>query len=100
MTGNTPLPKEYALRQNYPNPFNMETRIHFELPEEGHVTITIYNLLGMEVETLVDDYKNAGYYSLVWNGRKQIAASTGSGLYICRIRANDFRKSIKMLLLK
>jgi hypothetical protein len=100
MTGNAALPKEYALRQNYPNPFNLETRIHFELPEEGHVTITIYNLLGVEVETLVDGYKSAGCYSLLWNGRDQNAATTCSGVYICRIQVNQYRKNIKMLLLK
>ena len=100
MMGNPGLPKDYALQQNYPNPFNLETRINYALAEDGHVTIKIYNLLGMEVETVVDEYKNAGYYSQVWNGRNQIATSTGSGLYICRIRINDFRKSIKMILLK
>ncbi|MBN1154358.1 VCBS repeat-containing protein, partial [candidate division KSB1 bacterium] len=72
MMGASQLPTDYTLQQNYPNPFNLETRINYALPEDGHVTIKIFNLLGMEVETLVDDYKNAGYYSLVWNGRNQI----------------------------
>ncbi len=98
--GPEPLPKEFALHQNYPNPFNPATTIRYDLPKPAQVTLTIYNILGQKVRTLVNDYETAGYKSVVWDGINEAGHPVGSGLYIYRIEAGDFRKSLKLLLVK
>jgi hypothetical protein len=94
------LPADYAVRQNYPNPFNPSTRIDFTIPKREHVTITIYNLLGQRVATIVDETKPAGEYSVVWDGRDKFGQSVASGIYYYRLQAGDITKSKKMVLLK
>jgi TolB protein len=74
------IPKEFALQQNYPNPFNPVTTIPYQLPQSGQVHLDIYNIVGQLVETLVNEYQNAGYYSIVWD-----ATEAGSGIYLYRI---------------
>ncbi|HEX2865666.1 MAG TPA: T9SS type A sorting domain-containing protein [Ignavibacteriales bacterium] len=86
---------EYALSQNYPNPFNPTTVINYALPRASKVTLKIYDMLGREVTTLVNGYKETGRYSVEFN-----ASSLPSGTYIYAIRASDFVRSGKMLLLK
>lgn len=88
-------PVEYALSQNFPNPFNPSTVINYQIPKASKVTLKVYDMLGKEVATLVDGYKEMGSYSVQFN-----ASSLPSGTYIYEIRANDFVKSGKMLLLK
>jgi hypothetical protein len=100
MTGNTPLPKEYALRQNYPNPFNQSTRVTYQLPAAGQVAIRIFNTLGQKVNTLVDEYKAAGVHTILWDGKDKSGTVVTGGIYICTIRADRFSDSKKMLLLK
>lgn len=87
--------RTYGLSQNYPNPFNPSTVINFEIPQASKVSLRVYDMLGKEVATLVDGYKEMGRYSVQFN-----AKDLPSGMYIYEIRANSFIRSGKMLLLK
>jgi hypothetical protein len=89
------LPTEYALAQNFPNPFNPSTNIKFQLPAAGHVSMVIYDYVGREVLSLIDQPMSAGYHN-VSVGADKLA----SGVYFYRIRVNDFTSTRKMLLLK
>ncbi len=89
------LPVTYDLSQNYPNPFNPTTTINYQLPQTGQVTLKIYDILGKEVATLVNEQKNIGRYSVNFD-----ASKIASGVYIYQIRVNDYVSSKKMLLLK
>ncbi len=89
------FPKEYALEQNYPNPFNPKTKIRFKIFQAGLTTIKIFNLLGQEVVELVNEFKNPGTYDVEFN-----ASELSSGIYLYRIRVNDFTASKKMILMK
>jgi hypothetical protein len=90
-----PLPTEYGLDQNYPNPFNPSTRIDYQLPENNHVTIQIYDILGNLVTTLVDEEMEAGYHSVNWN-----ASGYASGVYMYRFNSGSFITTKKLLLMK
>jgi hypothetical protein len=89
------LPAEFELSQNYPNPFNPVTTIKFSLPESGNVKLTIYNLLGEQVVEPVNEFKNAGVYTINFN-----ASELNSGVYIYKIESNGFVQSRKMTLIK
>ncbi|GAB4296273.1 MAG: hypothetical protein Kow0098_19310 [Ignavibacteriaceae bacterium] len=89
------FPGKFALHQNYPNPFNPSTLIKFEIPVSGKVTLKIYDILGREIATLVDEEKDAGKYSVEFN-----AAGLASGVYFYRIQAGNFTESKKMILLR
>jgi len=86
---------DYSLSQNYPNPFNPSTVIKYELPKANHVTLKVYDILGKEVAALVDREQEQGRYEVSFDGSK-----LSSGVYICRITAGEFVKSIKMNLIK
>lgn len=88
-------PSKFELGQNYPNPFNAQTEIEYALPYESHVRITIYNMLGQETGTLVDDDESAGIHRVVWD-----AASQPSGVYFYRIEAGNNTLTRKMTLAK
>ncbi|MBI2416601.1 MAG: T9SS type A sorting domain-containing protein [Ignavibacteriales bacterium] len=88
-------PKDYALMQNSPNPFNPSTVIQYQLPKDGQVKITLFDILGREVMVLVDDYKTAGSYSYQFN-----ADRLSSGVYIYRMDSGNFHTSKKLTLLK
>lgn len=90
-----PLPKEFALAQNYPNPFNPATTINYQLPVSGKVTLKVYDLLGNEIATLVNEGKAAGTYNLTWN-----ATQLSSGVYFYRLQAGSLVQTRKMILLK
>ncbi|PIS28762.1 MAG: hypothetical protein COT43_05635 [Candidatus Marinimicrobia bacterium CG08_land_8_20_14_0_20_45_22] len=90
-----PIPTKFALQQNYPNPFNPTTTIPYQLPEKAYVRISIYNLNGQFVETIVSKEQPAGYYSVVWN-----AGNVASGIYIYRIEAGSFHDVRKCAILK
>jgi len=94
------LPEEFALHQNYPNPFNPTTTIMYDLPKSSIVRLTIYDLLGREVATLIDGLQDAGFHSTVWNGQDALGNSLSGGVYICRISAGEFTQVRKMVLLK
>ncbi len=85
----------YMLSQNYPNPFNPVTRINYQIPKFSHVTIKVYNILGQEIATLLNEEKMAGHYSIEFN-----AINFASGIYFYRMRAGDFVSTKKLILLK
>lgn len=97
---NTGTPREYSLMQNYPNPFNPETSIHYHLKKSEHVILKIYNILGQEVITLVDERQPAGRFSAHWDGKDRNGSQVPSGLYLYRIQAGDFVNTRKMLLIR
>jgi hypothetical protein len=81
----------FELKQNYPNPFNPTTSIEYSLPEQSYVTVKVYNVLGKEIKTLVDGYKDSGNYKVVWDGRDMQGRSVSSGIYFYQMMARDFR---------
>jgi flagellar hook assembly protein FlgD len=85
---------------NYPNPFNPITTLSYDLPENSFVNITIYNLLGREVRTLVNQNQDAGFKSVIWNGSNSFGKPVSAGVYIYQIRAGKYVHTNKMLLLK
>lgn len=89
------LPREYALNQNYPNPFNGNTFIVFDIVEPQEVKLAIYDILGSEVSTLVNNKLNAGRYKAIWN-----ADNFASGIYFYSIKAGDYTATRKMVLVK
>ena len=89
------IPTEYALNQNYPNPFNPSTAIKFAIPEAANVSLVIYDMLVNQVEVLVNNNMNAGYYTFTWN-----ASHYASGIYFCQMTSNNFTQVNKMLLIK
>ncbi|MDP2362305.1 MAG: T9SS type A sorting domain-containing protein, partial [Ignavibacteria bacterium] len=89
------LPKDYMLSQNYPNPFNPTTKITYALPKSSLVQIKIFNLLGQEIATLVNEEKSAGFYEMDFN-----ASDLPSGVYLYKLQAGDFVQTKKMILLK
>ncbi len=88
-------PNQYALHQNYPNPFNPITSITYNLPIDGIVSLRVFDMLGSEVVTLVSENQKAGAYTIPF-----YAGDLASGIYICKITANNFISSIKMILMK
>ena len=91
------FPKEYSLSQNYPNPFNPETTINYQFPTSGFVTLKIYDLLGREVATLVNEYKNAGSYNSQFSIRNY---RLSSGVYFYRLQSGSFSETKKLILMK
>ena len=91
----TGVPTKYELSQNYPNPFNPVTKINFALPKQGFVTLKIYDVLGREVRTLVNEVKSAGQYSVDFN-----ASEFASGVYFYKLETNGFSNIKRMMLIK
>lgn len=83
----TGFPEEYELYQNYPNPFNPKTSIKLALPEESRVTLKVYNIIGQEVVTLLDEQRPAGYVTVEWDGRNSSGYAVTSGVYFYRMEA-------------
>jgi hypothetical protein len=94
------IPERFDILQNYPNPFNPITTIWYQLPEDLHVTLTVYNLLGQRVRTLVDGMQTAGYYSVQWDGSNQSGMTLSSGMYFYRIQAGRNSEVRKMIFMK
>ncbi|RME27425.1 MAG: T9SS C-terminal target domain-containing protein [Candidatus Zixiibacteriota bacterium] len=94
------LPVGYTLEQNYPNPFNPETMIDFTLPRTGKVNLSIYNVLGQNVATLVNEELPAGYHQVRWDGRDQSGHPVASGVYLYRLVTEAGSLSRRMVLLK
>ncbi|MCX6132911.1 MAG: GDSL-type esterase/lipase family protein [Ignavibacteriales bacterium] len=96
----TGTPNGYALEPNYPNPFNPSTHIRFSIAKTAQTSLRIYDVLGKEVTTLVDDSLQAGDYRVTWDGKDSNGIKVVSGTYLCRLTAGDHAISQKMILLK
>jgi hypothetical protein len=93
--GQNIIPGQYKLSQNYPNPFNPVTKIEYALPKNGLVTLKVFDVLGREVTTLVNEVKNAGVYTVDFR-----ASEFASGVYFYRLESNGFSDIKKMMLIK
>ncbi|HMQ70631.1 MAG TPA: T9SS type A sorting domain-containing protein [Ignavibacteria bacterium] len=89
------MPTEYSLNQNYPNPFNPVTKIKYDLPFEGNVSIKIFDISGRLIKTLINENKVAGRYEVDFHGE-----NLSSGVYYYKIESGDFSQVRKMILLK
>ncbi|HKJ81941.1 MAG TPA: T9SS type A sorting domain-containing protein, partial [Ignavibacteriaceae bacterium] len=94
------LPKEFTLG-NYPNPFNPSTQIKYGLPSQAKVSLKIYDILGNEVVTLVNNaVKPEGWYTTIWNGENNFGKDVASGIYICRLTTDIHVQTIKLVLIR
>ncbi|MDI6804509.1 MAG: T9SS type A sorting domain-containing protein [Bacteroidota bacterium] len=89
------IPNQYALEQNYPNPFNPTTIINYQLPIDNWVTLKVYDVLGREVATLVDEFKDSGYYEATWD-----ATNIPSGVFFYRMQTGSFSETKKLILMR
>ena len=94
------MPKEFALHQNYPNPFNPITSLRYDLPNDGLVNITIYDMMGRIVKTLVNSSQTAGFKIVQWGATNNKNEPVSAGLYLYTIQVGEFRQAKKMVLLK
>ena len=95
LTEAIPLPETFSLDRAYPNPFNPTTTLRFAIPVDSEVSLSVYNLQGREVTTLIDANMDAGYHSVVWN-----ADSHASGMYFVKMVAGEFVNTQKLMLVK
>lgn len=93
------LPEEYCLSQNYPNPFNPKTNMEYQLPEAGKVSMIVYNAVGQKIRTLVSEYKQAGSYTVTWDGCNDVGVQVGSGIYFIRMKAGSHFVNMKKIVL-
>jgi len=93
-------PTSFALYQNYPNPFNHATQIHFSLKKPGNVKLTIFNIQGQKVKTLINGFRQAGTYKMIWEGTNQSGQFVASGLYFYQLTIPEAKITKKMLLLR
>jgi len=89
------VPKEFKLSQNFPNPFNPSTKIVYGIPLDGFVTLKVFDALGREAASLVNENKKAGSYEVTFSGSR-----LASGVYICKMSCATYSSSIKMLIMK
>jgi hypothetical protein len=94
------VPREFALNQNYPNPFNPATAISYQLLANSFVTLTVFDVLGREVTTLVNAPQSPGYYTVPWGAQDAAGKRVASGVYFYRIQAEKFIAVRKMVLLQ
>ena len=94
------IPERFDLFSNYPNPFNPATTIRYHLPVAVKTIITVYDMMGKQICTLVDEFKQTGRYTVQWDGRSDDGVRVSTGNYIVTIQAGDFSKSLKILLVK
>ena len=94
------IPSVYSLSQNYPNPFNPTTKMNYALPKRSRVIISVYNVLGQEVTTLLNKEQDYGYHTVTWNGTDRIGKQVASGVYFARLTTKNFSQTKKMLMLK
>ena len=93
-------PAEFSLLQNYPNPFNPTTTISYTLPEAGQVSLVIYDMMGRQVSTLVDGFRDAGRYTQQWNAGNDNGTGLASGIYYAQLISGSFQQTIKMVLMR
>jgi len=94
------IPESFTLNQNYPNPFNPTTTLSYGLPEESEVSLIIYDIRGKSVKTFVSQSQNAGWYAQTWNGLNDNGEPVSTGIYLARLHAGSYSRTIKMLYLK
>lgn len=94
------IPTQFALHPNYPNPFNPATQIEFDLPKQVVVSLKVYDIMGKEVATLIEESMNPGYHHIVWHGRDSNGQQVPSGIYIAKLVTPGYIKVVKMALLK
>jgi len=94
------IPDEFSLHQNYPNPFNPVTTLRYDLPENGHVNIIIYDMLGKQVKTLMDQTQDTGFKSVIWDATNDYGKPVSAGIYLYQIQAGEYMQTKKMVLLK
>lgn len=94
------IPHDYTLDQNYPNPFNASTVIRFNTKHDGHVKLVVYNVLGQQVKTLVDEFRHYGLQAADWDGTDVNGLAVPTGLYFYRLTTSEFTQVKKMVLLK
>ncbi len=94
------VPKEYALEQNYPNPFNPQTVIRYDLPVRSQVTLSVFNIVGQKVATLLNEEMDGGSYSIVWDGKDHSGRSLASGVYLYRLETDGFVQTKKLVLMR
>jgi hypothetical protein len=100
LIGEAEIPESFSLIQNYPNPFNPETDISYALPSDCQVKLTIYNLLGQKVKTLVNEPQTAGYKTVHWGGKDEQGNLVASGIYFYKLNAGDYTSTKKMVMTK
>jgi hypothetical protein len=93
-------PNTYNIHQNHPNPFNPKTTLHYDLPEDAMVNITIYDMMGRVIKTMVNSQQNAGFKSIQWDATNNQGQPVSAGVYLYSIEAGEFRQTKKMVLLK
>ena len=94
------VPTSYYIHQNYPNPFNPVTTLRYDIPEDINVKVTIYDMIGREVNRLVSGQQSAGYKIVQWNGTNNLGEAVSAGTYLYKIQAGNFRQTKRMVLLK
>ena len=94
------IPIAYTLHQNYPNPFNPITTLRYDLPENSYVNVTVYDMLGRQVKSLINQTQEAGYKSVLWNATNNYGKPVSAGVYLYQIQAGEFVQTKKMVLLK
>ncbi len=93
-------PVTYKLNNNYPNPFNAQTEIQYALPEPAEINLSVYNIMGQKVRTLVEGRQPAGVHKVIWDGKNEKGETVASGVYLYSIRAGTYIETKKMTLLK
>ena len=94
------MPIQYALHQNYPNPFNPITTLRYDIPENSYVTIIIYDMLGRQVKTIINQTQDAGFKTIQWNATNDYGKPVSAGIYLYQIQAGEYISTKKMVLLK
>ncbi|MCK4256794.1 T9SS type A sorting domain-containing protein, partial [candidate division WOR-3 bacterium] len=93
----TNLSKNFILTQNFPNPFNLQTTIKYNLPDDSRVTLKVYNLLGQEINILVDNFKHSGPYEVTWDGKDNLGRTVPCGVYFIRFTTGEYIATQKLL---
>lgn len=94
------FPTDFILNQNFPNPFNPETQISYKLSAGGFISLTVHDLLGRKIKTLVSEEQPSGSYTVVWNGKDELENTVSAGVYLYTLKAGNFVESKKMILMK
>jgi hypothetical protein len=94
------LPSTFSLSQNYPNPFNPSTTIEYEVPSESHVQINIYDILGRQINTIINENQSTGSHSILWQAIDEKGERLSDGVYFYQIIAGEYKRTMKMVILK